>query len=159
MLNFSRKGTFASAGVSQMTIPSRYRSVWVGAEVTDTVVCDALPDSGGETAAALSGGAAGDCPEAGVVKNSSDGSATATEALMQTPGIDTQHSSGAIRTGRTSGIAIATEAPRRTIPSTVPARIQAQFQRGAPFPQQSTTDWARPASLVSLYLLFMSFAV
>ena len=25
--------------------------------------------------------------------------------------------------------------------------------------QQSTTDWARPASLVSLYLLFISFAV
>jgi hypothetical protein len=27
------------------------------------------------------------------------------------------------------------------------------------FRQQSTTDWARPASLVSLYLLFISFAV
>src|SRR5688500_19035279 len=92
MLNFSRKGTFASAGVSQMTIPSRYRSVSVGAEVTDTVVCAALPDSGGETAAALSGGAAGDCPEAGVVKNRSDVNATAAEALTHARDIDTQNS-------------------------------------------------------------------
>jgi len=36
---------------------------------------------------------------------------------------------------------------------------QAVFVRGAPFDQQSVTDWARPASLVSLYLLFMSLAV
>src|SRR3954451_14639836 len=43
------------------------------------------------------------------------------------------------------------EAPRRT--------IRREFERGAPFNQQSTTDWARPASLVSLYLLFMSLAV
>src|SRR3954447_7229884 len=34
-----------------------------------------------------------------------------------------------------------------------------EFERGAPIDQQSTTDCARPASLVSLYLPFMSFAV
>ena len=33
------------------------------------------------------------------------------------------------------------------------------FERGASFDQQSTTERARPASLVSLYLLFISFAV
>src|SRR6185369_17841592 len=33
-----------------------------------------------------------------------------------------------------------------------------EFHRGAPFDQQRVTDCARPASLVSLYLLFMSFA-
>src|SRR5215203_5588523 len=42
-------------------------------------------------------------------------------------------------------------APRRTI-----AEASA---RGAPVDQQSTTERARPASLVSLYLLFMSLAV
>src|SRR6187200_2059620 len=44
------------------------------------------------------------------------------------------------------------EAPRRTIPR--PSSIEEPQ-----FDQQSTTDWARPASLVSLYLLFMSLAV
>src|SRR3954470_18111831 len=36
---------------------------------------------------------------------------------------------------------------------------QTKFIEEPHFYQQSTTDWARPASLVSLYLLFMSFAV
>src|SRR5437773_6063213 len=36
---------------------------------------------------------------------------------------------------------------------------QAEFERGARFDQQSVTERARPASLVSLYLLFMSLAV
>ena len=34
-----------------------------------------------------------------------------------------------------------------------------EFVRGAPFDQQSTTERARPASLVSLSLLFISLAV
>src|SRR4249919_4013299 len=34
-----------------------------------------------------------------------------------------------------------------------------KFEREPPFRQQSVTERARPASLVSLYLLFMSFAV
>ena len=35
----------------------------------------------------------------------------------------------------------------------------AEFERGDRFDQQSVTERARPASLVSLYLLFMSLAV
>ena len=45
--------------------------------------------SGSDAATVLSGGAAGDCPEAEVVRNITDVNANATEALMNARGIDT----------------------------------------------------------------------
>ena len=45
--------------------------------------------TGSETATVLFGWAAGDCPEAEVVKNVTDVNANATEALMNARGIDT----------------------------------------------------------------------
>ena len=49
----------------------------------------AVPGFGSETAAALFGGAAGDCPEAEPVETATDISTNATEALMNARGIDT----------------------------------------------------------------------
>jgi hypothetical protein len=48
-----------------------------------------LPGLGSETATVLFGRAAGDCPEAEVVKNVADVNANATEALVNARGIDT----------------------------------------------------------------------
>jgi hypothetical protein len=49
----------------------------------------ALPGLGSETATVLFGWAAGDCPEAEVVKIVTDVNANATEVLMHAPRIDT----------------------------------------------------------------------
>ena len=89
----------ASEGVSQMTIPSRYRSllVWgaaAGAGCTE-VLAGSVDASGAlesEAATVLIGCAAGDCPEAEVVKNVADVNANAAETLMSTPGLDTWES-------------------------------------------------------------------
>jgi hypothetical protein len=100
MLNLRRNGTLASAGVSQMTMPSLYRSSGGGVVVAD---------AGCSAVATL-------CAEAAIATDVSDINATAAEAVIKRPS---------------------------------PGRID----------QQSTTERASPASLVSLYLLFMSLAV
>src|SRR5262245_26301423 len=98
MLNLRRKGTLASAGVSQMIIPSLYRSF--GGSV--------VPDAG--------------CAEAAVANDVNvDVSATATESLMN---------------------------ERRKVPRRTRSQSSSSEE---PIDQQSVTDCARPASLVSLY--------
>src|SRR5262245_65846307 len=96
MLNFNRNGTGASGGVSQMTMPSRYRSLMVCGGAVDAV-----------------------WPQAAVA-NSVTVHASATATL---------------------------------------AALHPNPRRGITLDQQSVTERARPASLVSLYLLFMSLAV
>src|SRR3954470_2183926 len=84
MLNFSRNGTRASAGVSQMTMPSRYRSL--------IAVPAAAGPVGAETPAPSAAGVAvgsgvADCPDADTVQNSTDTNATATlTSFTSTPG-------------------------------------------------------------------------
>ena len=102
------------------------------------------------SAAVLSGGAAGDCPEADVVRNVTDVNANASEALMNARGIDT-------RNLPPEAIPIGEPTPGSN--GLLAELFPAEFDRGAPCDQQSTTERARPASLVSLYLLFISFAV
>ena len=90
----------------------------------------------------MAGGAAtvaGDCPEAGAVKHVTDANANAIDVVMSVLGIDTW---GSLPKRKHKGEA------RRLLASEEP-----------PFDQQSVTERARPASLVSLYLLFISFAV
>ena len=148
----------ASAAVSQMMIPSLYRSSFVcgaaaGAVCTEALaVCaEALAESvaagvGAETATVLFGGARTDCPKAAVVRNEADVDANTTTAVMNARSFD--------KLDRPPG-AIAGK-QRRLLVRTL---LEPEFERGAPVDQQSTTDKARPASLVSLYLLFISFAV
>src|SRR5688572_29113764 len=82
MLNFRRKGTLASAAVSQMTIPSRYRSVLAG------------------------GGAATDCATSGVAKHAVEASVTAATAVVNARGIDTLDlPARAVRNDRSAGMA------------------------------------------------------
>src|SRR5262245_50260002 len=61
MLNFNKNGTRASGGVSQMIMPSRYRSSLAGGAVVDAVW---------------------DCAETGGAKNVTDVQAAASKALM-----------------------------------------------------------------------------
>src|SRR3954471_8880869 len=75
MLNFSRKGTRASGGVSQITIPSRYRSLFAAPAAFDGVCATTLPPS---AAGGAVGSGAADCPEAETVTNRTDTNATAT---------------------------------------------------------------------------------
>ena len=60
-----------------------------GAEVVAKSVVTGRVFESSETATVLFGWAAGDCPEAEVVKNVTDVNANATEALMNARGIDT----------------------------------------------------------------------
>src|SRR5436190_6608433 len=71
MLNFSRNGTCASGGVSQMTMPSRYRSGF-GVDATTAVDC-----AGGF------GSVPGDCANDEVAKTIMDAAANASEALIE----------------------------------------------------------------------------
>ena len=64
-----------------------FQVLWAG-PLALTVV-SAVPGFGSVTAAALFGGAAGDCPEADAVKTVTDISANTAEALMNARGIDT----------------------------------------------------------------------
>src|SRR4051794_26637668 len=105
MLNFSRNGTLASVGVSQMTMPSRYRSSFGGAGVPGAGCTGVLaaasgvtpPGVGSVTAIGLSGRAAAGCAEAAVANDVSDVNATATEALMNAQRIDACRVSKALR--------------------------------------------------------------
>ena len=99
----------------------------------------AEPGSGVETAPALFGLGTGDCPKAEVVRKVTDVSATATEALMNARGSGTLR---CLRKDQATG-----------------ASHDLASYGAVGFDQQSVTDRARPASLVSLYLLFMSLAV
>src|SRR3954469_19723217 len=97
MLNFRRNGTLASAGCSQMTMPSRYRSSFGGAGVAEggcaeapaVASCVAPPGAESETAIVLSGGAAAGWAKAAVAN---DVNAMAKEAVMNARGIDTGQS-------------------------------------------------------------------
>src|SRR4051812_1292196 len=92
MLNFSRNGTRASAGVSQMTMPSRYRSlIAVPAAADDVWATTPSPSAAG---GAVGTGAA-DCPEADTVQNRTDTNAAATlTSFKSTPGDLASHRRG-----------------------------------------------------------------
>src|SRR3954467_2557252 len=96
MLNFRRNGTAASVGVSQMTMPSRYRSSRRGAAAADPGCTDVLAGAscgtagvGSETATVPSGRVEAGCAETAAANDVSDVNATATAALRNARGIDT----------------------------------------------------------------------
>src|SRR5262245_11186439 len=92
MLNFKRNGTPASAGVSQITMPSRYRSVLAGAAPGAGCADAPLAESSGAvpgraaTSTVRSGPAAGGCADTGAVNDVTDANATATAAFTNARG-------------------------------------------------------------------------
>src|SRR5262245_53174908 len=76
MLNLSRKGTDTSAGVSQMTMPSRYRSFFACGVAVDVVCPEAPP--GSVAGGGVAGSGPADCPEADVEQSATNIHANAT---------------------------------------------------------------------------------
>ena len=104
------------------------------------------------------------------MNNVTDVNANATEAVMNARSIDTLRSPPGAIPKWIEVQGFATPPKPRTYPVTWRAiagkqwgsssnPAEAEFERGAPFDQQSVTERARPASLVSLYFAFMSLAV
>jgi len=101
-------------------------------------------------------GLAGDCPEAEAVKNVT--SVNGTAALMSARSFDTLSLLLAKRSGMNELPGLRLTGPRNFpwLGEPSPVRNAGVWAR---FDQQSVTERARPASLVSLYLLFISLAV